>query len=82
MWDIFYYTVAQPVDVLGSAAVVSIKMASMKGKAQCIFRFHEMKSPWTVLQQGGVPPPWWLLVRHFWYATFPKRWIGRDRPKQ
>jgi hypothetical protein len=68
------------VDDLGSAAIISIKMASMKEKAQCVFWFHETKSPWVVLQQDGAPPHWGLLVRQFLDATFPKRCIWRDGP--
>jgi hypothetical protein len=33
---------------LGSAAIVSIRIVSMKEKAQCVFWFHEMKLPVTV----------------------------------
>jgi hypothetical protein len=36
------------VDDLGNAAIVSINMASMKEKAQCVFWYHETKSPLTV----------------------------------
>jgi hypothetical protein len=68
------------VDDLGGAAIVSIKMASMKEKAQCVFWFHETKSPWVVLQEDGAPPHGGLPVRQFLEVTFRKRWIGRDGP--
>jgi hypothetical protein len=68
------------VDDLGGAEIVGIKMASMKKKDQCVFWFHETKSPWVILQQDGAPLHWGLLVRPFLDATFPKRWIGRDGP--
>lgn len=45
---IFYCTAAQPVDELGIPAIANIKIASMKEKVQCIFWFHETKSPLTV----------------------------------
>jgi hypothetical protein len=35
------------VDDPGRPAIVSIKMASMKEKPQCVFWFHETKSPLT-----------------------------------
>jgi hypothetical protein len=78
--EFFYSTVAQPVDDLGSAAIVSIKMASMKEISQCVLWFHETKSPWVVLQQDGAPPHRGLLVRQFLDATIEKQWIGWDGP--
>jgi hypothetical protein len=33
------------VDDLGRAEIVGIKIASVKEKAQCVFWFHESKSP-------------------------------------
>jgi hypothetical protein len=36
------------VDDLGSAAIASIEMVSMKEKAQCVLWLHETRSPGTV----------------------------------
>jgi hypothetical protein len=72
-FEFLYYTVAQPVGDLGSSAIVSIKIESMKEKDQCVFGFHETGSPWVVLQHDGALPHWGLPVRQFLNAKFPKR---------
>jgi hypothetical protein len=57
----------------GIAAIVSIKMAYMKEEAQCVFWFHETKSPLTVLRNfirgyGRHPPH--VRRNTGWYAKF------------
>jgi hypothetical protein len=46
---------------LASAATVSIKMVSMKEKAQCVFWFYETKSPLSIKRnfrrEYGLHPP-------------------------
>jgi hypothetical protein len=44
--------------------MISIKIASMKEKAQGLL-LHEAKSAWVVLQQDRAPPHWRLIVRQF-----------------
>jgi hypothetical protein len=55
------------VDNLGSAAVVSIKMASMKEKPQCVW-FHETKSGNLRRDYARHPPDVKSIA--VWYAKF------------